>query len=133
MQHLSLPHCPASFCGLRDRSWHLADWVEMDWKLVMYLEQQSERPHTPIPPIRPASCLAPICFISILIRNSSGEDFDQLSEIDPFVSDIVEDGLGTVTLELHVTYLHVQLHVGSDLAGPYHGTVLAGYGFLPFF
>ena len=81
----------------------------MDWKLVMNLAQHSALPQTPRPPY-----------------------LYELAEIHPFVSDIVEDSLRPVSLELHVAYLHVQSEVGGDLSRPYHSAVLPGYGFLPF-
>jgi hypothetical protein len=70
-----LLHCPASFCGLSDSSWYLACVVVTEMKLQICVEQQSSRPHDPIPPILPASCRAPIWRISILTRNSSASTF----------------------------------------------------------
>jgi len=62
-----------------------------------------------------------------------GEDLDQLAEIDALVGDVVEDGLDLVALILHVADLHVQSHVGGDLARGDHRFVLQGDGLLPFF
>ena len=42
-----------------------------DTKLVIQLEQHNSRPQGPIPPMRPASWRAPICFISMRTRNAS--------------------------------------------------------------
>ena len=44
---------------------------------------------------------------------------------------IVEDGLAAVALEFHVTYLHLETHLGGDAAGLDHGVLLAGYSLLP--
>ena len=42
----------------------LAAPVDTVWKFFIQVEQQSSRPQGPIPPMRPASCRAPICRIS---------------------------------------------------------------------
>ena len=53
-----------------------------------------------------------------------GIDLNQLSEIDTSVSNIVEDGFASVALVLHVTNLHLELHVLGNLSCPYHRFVL---------
>ena len=60
-----------------------------------------------------------------------GEVLDQLPEVHAFVGDVVEDGLGAVALEFHVADFHLEAQAGCQLAGPDHGLVLAGDGFLP--
>ena len=49
--------------------------VDTDTKLVVNVAQHSSLPQGPIPPIRPASCRAPICVISILTLNTSARTF----------------------------------------------------------
>ena len=51
--------------------WCRAALVVTETKLVIQLAQHSSLPQEPIPPILPASCLAPICLISIRIRKVS--------------------------------------------------------------
>ena len=53
-----------------------------------------------------------------------GIDLNQLPEIDTSVSNIVEDGFASVALVLHVTNLHLELHVLGNLSCPYHRFVL---------
>ena len=56
---------------------------------------------------------------------------DKLPEVHPLICNIVEDGLCTVTLELHVPDFHLQAESGSQLTGAYHSCVLAGDCLLP--
>ena len=72
-QHLSLAHCPASFCGLSEMSWKRAALVETLTKFCIHDEQHSGRPQGPMPPMRPASWRAPICFISMRILKVSAK------------------------------------------------------------
>ncbi len=60
-----------------------------------------------------------------------GEILDQLAEIHATVGDVVEDGLRTIPLELHVPDLHFQAQVRRQYAGADHGLLLAGDGVLP--
>ena len=60
-----------------------------------------------------------------------GKYLDKLAEVNAAVGYIVEDGLCTVALELHVADFHLQPKLGRNLAGLDHGVVLAGYRFLP--
>ena len=60
-----------------------------------------------------------------------GEDLDQFAEVHAFVGDIVENGLDLVALILHVADLHVESHVGRDLARRDHRLVFQFDGFLP--
>ena len=62
---------------------------------------------------------------------SLGEDLDQLAEIDTALGYVVEYGLYLVTLILHVADLHVETHLGRDLASLYHGVVFERYSLLP--
>ncbi len=57
----------------------------------------------------------------------AGQYFDQLAEIDPFISDIVKDGFVTVALILHVADLHLQPQLLGDLTGANHGRLLARF------
>ena len=58
---------------------------------------------------------------------------DQLTEVHTAVGDIIEDRLGAVSLELHITDLHLKSELGSDLTRTDHGLMLAGYRLLPSF
>ena len=60
-----------------------------------------------------------------------GKDLDQLTEIDTLVGDVVEDGLDFVALILHVANLHIEPHIGGNLARKNHCLVLQGDGLLP--
>ena len=60
-----------------------------------------------------------------------GVDLDELAEIHPAVRYVIENGLCPVSLELHVTYLHVQVQLLGNLAGTDHRLLLPGYGLLP--
>ena len=62
---------PASFCGLSDMSCIRAALVLTLTKFFIHVAQQSSRPQGPVPPMRPASWRAPICFISIRTWNVS--------------------------------------------------------------
>ena len=68
-----------------------------------------------MPPMRPASWRAPICF---------------MTEVNTFISDIIEDGLVAVALILDVTDLHLQAQVHGNLARADHGILLTGLGLL---
>ena len=57
-----------------------------------------------------------------------GQHLDELTEIHAAVGNVVEDCLEAVTLILHVAYLHLQTQVLGNLAGAYHGVMLAGLG-----
>ena len=61
---------------------------------------------------------------------SLGKHLDELAEVDTLVGYVVEDGLVAVTLVFHIADFHVELEVGGDFAGAYHGVVLAGAGLL---
>ena len=61
-----------------------------------------------------------------------GENLDQFAEIDPFVGDIVENGLDLIALILHVADLHVEFHVGGDPARADHRIMFERDGLLPF-
>ncbi len=56
---------------------------------------------------------------------------DELAEVHAFVCNVVEDGLGAVSLELHVADLHLEAEAGRQLARAYHCAVFARYGLLP--
>ena len=60
-----------------------------------------------------------------------GKNLDQLAEIDALVSDVVEDCLDLIALILNVADLHIQTHLGSDLARTDHRVVFEGDGLLP--
>ncbi len=53
---------------------------------------------------------------------------DQLSEVHASVRDVVEDGLLSVALELHVANLHLQSQILGYLSALYHRLVLASLG-----
>ena len=57
-----------------------------------------------------------------------GQHLDELAEVDPFVGDVVEDGLVAIALILDVADFHVEVQVLGNLAGPDHGVVLLGLG-----
>jgi hypothetical protein len=67
MQHLSRPHCPASFAGLSERPCAFTIFTDTAWNSFSHDEQQSSRPHTPTPPATRASSRAPICFTSMRV------------------------------------------------------------------
>ena len=62
-----------------------------------------------------------------------GEHLDELSEVDTSIRDIIENCLGAVALELHITDFHVKTKFHGNLAGANHRFLLARDGFLPFF
>ena len=51
-------------CG-REMSWKRAAFVETLEKFFIHVAQHNSRPQGPVPPMRPASWRAPICFISM--------------------------------------------------------------------
>ena len=59
---------------------------------------------------------------------SLGQHLDELTEIHTTFGYIIEDGLITVTLILHVTDFHVQPQAECYLPGTYHGRMLARLG-----
>ena len=60
-----------------------------------------------------------------------GENLDELPEVHPSVRDVVEYGLGAVSLEFHVADFHLKPQFCGYLPGAYHSLLLAGYGYLP--
>ena len=61
-----------------------------------------------------------------------GQVFDELTEVDALVGDVVEDGLLSVSLILHVANLHLQSQSGGNLAALNHRLVLACLGLAVF-
>ena len=59
------------------------------------------------------------------------EVLDELAEVHTAVGNVIEDGLGAVSLEFHIANLHLQAQVSSQHAGPDHGFLLAGDSLLP--
>ena len=51
---------------------------------------------------------------------------DQLTEIDPFVCNVVENSLVAVTLILYISNFHVEPQAGCNLAGTNHRVVFLG-------
>lgn len=62
-----------------------------------------------------------------------GEYADELSEVDAFVGDVVEDGFGFVALVFYVADFHVEMQVFRDFSGLEHGALLECFCFFPFF
>ena len=62
-----------------------------------------------------------------------GKDLDQLTEIHSSVCDIIKYRLGSVTLELHITDLHLQAKLGSNLTRADHCLMLTCNSLLPSF
>ena len=58
-------------------------------------------------------------------------DLDELAEVHPAVSDVVEDGFGTVSLKLHITDFHVQPEFCGNSSRLDHSVILPGDGLLP--
>ena len=57
---------------------------------------------------------------------SLGENLDELSEVNTFVCDVIEDSLVAVALVFHVTDFHLQSEVFSYLSAFNHGVVFPG-------
>ena len=67
-QHMSRPHVPEIFVGLRLRFCVLAILMETGWKSSRNSLQQNGLPHTPRPPTIFALSLTPICRSSMRVR-----------------------------------------------------------------
>ena len=59
------------------------------------------------------------------------KDLDKLAEIDTTIGNIVEYRLNLIALILNIANLHIQAHIGSDLARANHCFVFEGDGLLP--
>ena len=56
---------------------------------------------------------------------------NQLAEVNALIGDVVEDGLVSITLILHVAYLHVQTESLGNLTALNHCRVLASLSLTP--
>ena len=59
------------------------------------------------------------------------EILDKLTEVHTAIGNVIEDGLGAVSLKLHIPYLHLQTKVCGKHAGADHCLLLAGNCLLP--
>ena len=57
-----------------------------------------------------------------------GQYLDELAEVNAAIGNVVEDSLEAVTLILYIANLHLQTQVLGNLAGAYHGVMLACLG-----
>ena len=62
---------------------------------------------------------------------SLGKDLDKFAEIDTSLSDVVEDSFDFISLILNISNLHIESHLGRNLARLNHRVVLQRYGLLP--
>ena len=60
-----------------------------------------------------------------------GKDLDKLAEVNSALGNVVEDSLNLVALILYVANLHIESHLGGNLARLNHRVVLHSDSLLP--
>ena len=58
--------------------------------------------------------------------------FDELTKVDTFIGDVIENGLGLVALKFHIPDFHVQPKIFGNFTGLQHGIMLHLHRLLPF-